>query len=365
MHLREITIRELPSFLESELYKGSQVLPLTPERAASQMNNPRALPDDTILVVAYTDAGQLAGFAGMLPDTAYCDDGPFRFAWNSGWWVDKELGKGLALPLFYRSVQACKGNYMITYLTPHTRKIMELTRLFYFTDPVKAVRLQILSDMSGKVRRNVTALKAFTMNIAILDRIVNVFLRGRLQRWIKARKNEVPAIAYMEYPDRDSMDFMERHNQGELCRRGPGEFEWITSFPWLVSRLPYGSKKRYPFSWQSPYFSIFWAKILVGEDIAGIVMLSGREGLFKIPYAYAERGSEARIASGICRIMWEKKAKALYTARKEIIEYLERNAFPVLNRRYSMQELAVSKTISHRHPERFFLQDGDGDAVFT
>jgi hypothetical protein len=44
---------------------------------------------------------------------------------------------------------------------------------------------------------------------------------------------------------------------------------------------------------------------------------------------------------------------------------MEKNAFPVFYKKSGLQELAVSRTVSHRHPEKFFLQDGDGDAVFT
>jgi hypothetical protein len=365
MIIRDITIKELPAFINSELYKGSRMVPVTPERAVSQSKNPRAQPDDVVLIVAYTEDGQLAGFAGMLPDTGTSAKGPYRFAWNSGWWVDKELGKGIALDLFLRSIDAWKEQYMITDLTPRTRKIIELTHLFYFAAPARGIRLQILSDFSGKLRRNYKSLLIFSGMFTVIDAIFNSILRLRHSLWLKKTKTEGLKIEYIQDLENDSLSFIERHSQGELCHRGKKEFSWIISYPWIVAEASGLKKNLYPFSWECRNFEYSWAKILYREEIAGIVLLTHKDGLVKIPYAYYEPGQLNLFSYAVCRILLDRKAAGFYTVRGELMDFLEKNNFPVFYKKPVAQDLAVSKTLSDRQPEKFFLQDGDGDGVFT
>jgi hypothetical protein len=365
MTILEITIKELPSFIHSELYKGSRMVPVTPERAISQANNPRAQPDDVALIVAYTKEGQLAGFAGLLPDTGNSKEGPYRFAWNSGWWVDKELGKGIALNLFYRSIQAWEGQILITHLTPHTRKIIELTRLFYFADPVRGIRYQILSDFSGKFRRKFRSLRIFSGLFAFTDTLINAVLQYRLRRWKRKKETGELKTETVQDFDKDILNFIERHSRGELCRRGKPEFEWIRAYPWMVMEAPGAKTGKYPFSRECKLFEYRWTKILFHGEIAGIALLTNREGLFKISYAYYEAGLLEPFSRALCLILIDRKATGFYTVRGEIGETMEKTDFPVFYKKPVIQELAVSRTISKRQPENFFLQDGDGDGVFT
>jgi hypothetical protein len=365
MIIRDITVKELPAFIDSDLYKGSRIVPITTERAISQVNNPRAQPDDAVLIVAYTEEGQLAGFAGVLPDGGNSAEGPYRFAWNSGWWVDTERGKGIALNLFYRSIQAWKGQIMITDLTPHTRKIIELTRLFYFADPVPGIRLQILSDFSGKLRRKSKSLMILAGLFTFIDRLINSVLRYRLNRWKRKYETGGLKIEYFQDFEKDSLNFISTHSRGELCRRGKPEFDWIMTYPWMVTEAPVVQTGKYPFSRECRQFEYTWAKIVYHEEVAGIVLLTNREGLFKIPYAYYEPGRLNLVSSAVCRILIDLKATGFYTVRREIRDAIATNSFPVFYKKAAVQELAVSRTVAHRHPESFFLQDGDGDGVFT
>jgi hypothetical protein len=365
MTIREITIAELPEFLETSLYKGSRLIPVTPERVVSQVNNPRARATDVVLIVAYTDDGQLAGFVGMLPDTAFSKDGSFRFAWNSCWWVDPELGREISLKLFYRSIQVWKGYYMITELTRHTRKIIELTRLFYFGVSSGGVKIQIRSDIKGKVRRNFEKARLILPLAAIADGLINFFISRRLEKWGKQHIPKELTIQYLSRPDEESLGFMANHNQQELCRRGKEEFKWIFSYPWLAMNEAGRPSVSYPFSWQCRHFELFMARVFYNGKPIALAMLSDREGYCKIPYAWFDDTYGELFASAIFKILIERKAPGIYTFRKQIMEFAEKNGFPALQKKMVSSELAISREIAHLRPEDFILQDGDGDAVFT
>jgi hypothetical protein len=365
MAIQEISVRELPGFIDSALYSGSHVIPITPERVFSQVNNPRAKPDDIVLIVAYTEEGRLAGFIGMLPDTGNSSDGPYRFIWNSCWWVDPKLGKGIALKLFYRSIQVWQGNYMITDFTQHTRKIVELTRLFYLVNPVQGIRIQILSDFSGKLVRKAKAFRLFLPFSLVVDKAINLILAYRLKKWSRKNAPEGLSIEYMESMDNDCLNYIDRHNGDELCRRGGQEFDWMISYPWLVRTTSVKPAVKYPFSHECSHFEFIIARITDRGKIAGIVLFSNREDFFKIPYAYYEPLQINLFSYAVCKILIDRKAAGFCTFRNEIRDYIKKNNFPFFYKKNVIKELAVSKTISDRLPEKFYLQDGDGDVVFT
>jgi hypothetical protein len=365
MIIRDITIKELPAFMDSELYKGSRVIPVTPERAVSHVNNPRAQADDVVLIVAYTEEGRLAGFAGMLPDTGQSKEGLYRFAWNSGWWVDPQWGRGVALDLFFRSIQAWMGQYMIADLTPHTRKIVALTNLFYFTDPDNGVRFQILSDFAGKFRRKYSCSPVLTGLFACIDRCINSILHYRLRCWEKRTETEDIKIEDIPDFDSDCLRFIEEHSHDELSRRSEAEFRWIFSYPWLVKGSSATSRNQYPFSWKCMHFEYRRIKITARGEIAGIVMFTNREGLFKIPYAYYDPDRIHIFSRAVCRHLIDGKASGFLTSRRQLIDTMEKDAFPVFYTKSFIHEIAVSKDISQRRPEKYRVQEGDGDAVFT
>jgi hypothetical protein len=365
MILRDITTEELPAFIASELYRNSKKIPITPERADSLCNNPRTQPDDVVLVVAYTDDGQLAGFAGTLPDTGQSDSGPYRFAWNSGWWVDPVLGREIALKLLFRSVRAWKGYFMISDLTPHTRKIIALTNGFDFPVATQGIRLQILSDVAGKIaRRYGTFFPVHTLLTAV-DTLANIFLQFRLSLWRRNQKTKGLSVQYVDNIDGSGLRFIEKHNENELCRRAGPELKWIMSHPWIVSAVSGTVNHEYPFSRVCRHFEYKIATVCFGDEIIALFFLSNREGLFRLPYLYFNHEWFDLAVEALCSIIISEKATGFHTFRDDLKQQLKKIHFPCLYKSPATQELAVSKTLAGRNPGQYGLQDGDGDVVFT
>ncbi len=364
MKILEITVKDLQNFLHSSLYKSLKTIPITPERVLSLINNPRAQADDVILVVAITEANNLAGFAGMLPDIGYSAEGTFRFAWNSGWWVDPVYGKGIALKLFYKSIHAWKGQYMITDLTDYTRNIIKNTGLFYFTEPEKGVYLKIRSNLI--LKEKVKLWKIPEIIPILIDSLINSIMRLRLNRWQRKYNYAGISVQYISQFEPTDIDFIHKLNKDELCKREYVEFEWITSYQWLASAIkPEWQGRHYPFLWLCRQFKTEYIRLLLNDEIIGLAMLTNRDGNYKIPYAYFRNDSELLCYNTLCNILIEKQAYSFLTFREKMAEYFINSQFPVLRKRTVLKDLAVSKTLTHFHPELYILQDGDGDVVFT
>lgn len=366
MKILEIAVKDLQHFLNVPLYQAFKTIPLTPERMLSQINNPRARADDIVLIVALTDENNLAGFVGMVPDEGHSADGSFRFAWNSCWWVDPVYGKGIALKLFYKSIQAWEGQYMITDLTEYTRNIVKKTGLFIFTKPKKGIYLKIRSDFSLKAKVNSKIWCIMQIFLALSDTLINSIEKQRLSWWQKKNALADITVQYISHFEPTDINLIQRLNKDELCRRGNAEFEWINSFPWLTCEIQSEWKGRfYPFSWLCRQFKTEFIRILQDNEIIGLAMLTCRDGVYKIPYAYFIRNAESKCFKALCHFLIERQAGGFLTFREELAGYMIDSQFPVLRKKQVLKDLAFSKSLSHYHPEMYMLQDGDGDVVFT
>ena len=122
---------------------------------------------------------------------------------------------------------------------------------------------------------------------------------------------------------------------------------------------------KYPFSRECEVFENILAKIMYNGKITGVVFLTNRNGLFRIPYVYADSSQSNPVFFAVCKMLIEKNASGFCTFRRDITEYIEKNAFPCFYKKCIIKELAISKAIIQKQPEKYFLQDGDGDVVFT
>jgi hypothetical protein len=366
MKILEVAVKDLQHFLSSPIYNNLKVIPLTPERMLSQLNNPRARADDIVLIVAITDENILAGFIGMLPDKAFGADKTYRFAWNSCWWADPVHGKGIALQLFFKSIHAWKGNYMITDLTEYTRNIVKQTGLFYFTEPKNGVCLKIRSDLALYFQGRNRKWRMLLRLLNLIDWLINGLIKLRLNKWKRKTNGVDIAIQYIPSFDKSDIDFISKMNGNELCRREKTEFEWITTYPWLTHEKGQEWKgKSYPFSWLCRQFKIEYIRFLYNTEIIGLALLTCRDGVYRIPYAYFNHHFEIPCYSSLCRIFIENKATGILTFREGLVKYLINSKFPAIRKKVVIKDLAISKSLSPYHPEHYILQDGDGDVVFT
>jgi hypothetical protein len=84
--IRKVRLSELESFIQSESFGQLANIPITPARAKSYIKNPHGLPDDVVLIMAFTD-GQLVAFRSLFAGTVQKG-----MREDQVWMVQRQLG---------------------------------------------------------------------------------------------------------------------------------------------------------------------------------------------------------------------------------------------------------------------------------
>ncbi|MBC7388471.1 MAG: hypothetical protein H7329_04610, partial [Opitutaceae bacterium] len=139
MKLRTILVNELEAYIVSQEYLQTEIIPITKQRAASHVRNPRANPEDPALILAEEENGNVLGFIGLLPDFLFHPDKK-KVYWISCWWVHSTKGKSLGVPLLLSAYQATSG-LLLADSIPDTLSVFQKTKLFVVPEPKKGLKL--------------------------------------------------------------------------------------------------------------------------------------------------------------------------------------------------------------------------------
>ncbi|MCK4748983.1 MAG: hypothetical protein KAT15_18150, partial [Bacteroidales bacterium] len=153
MEIRAISLQDLSDYISGDSWDQADTIPITPERARSQQQNPYARPDDIVLWVATSGDGQVIGFAGSLPAFDVHNSG--RMGWNTCWWVDPDRGKDMALPLFSKFLYNWDQHVAFADMTQHTYAIIDQLG---FCHTRKELLIQNHIRLSGREIRSKTGL---------------------------------------------------------------------------------------------------------------------------------------------------------------------------------------------------------------
>lgn len=364
MKFEEYTLSQLVSYTLSDKYEQSAVIPITPLRAKSQVKNPRANPEDIVLIIAYNDQDEMIGYIGALPDWVGGDIHK-KAAWNSCWWIDPVNGREEAMPLFYRFIDRWDRKVMFAELTPQTFQIV--SRMGFFEG-------RIITGCRGYLRLPLSEILPAKRNIFqpirwllyAIDTIFNLFWEIRLMIWNALnRKNDNMEWQFVESSDEEIARLISQSSDKELTRRGEAELTWIRDHPWVMEGRPDTYAKRYHFTSHARHFLHQWIKIISGNDLRAFLIITLRNGHLKVPYLYYTPESLPDILDFLLHYMINNKVLYVTLYRKDLADWFMKSKSPMLYKRRIPRYTAISKDLSDSVPEDYFLQDGDGDCVFT
>lgn len=359
-HFREIKAGELEEFTESQEFRLLDPKPITLIRALSQARNPRARPDDTVLIMA-TEGNQLLGFAGLLPDWAQGDPA-LPLSSNTGWWVDPKRGRHLSLPIFARALNACHRRMLLTDATDHTRRILEKTGWFYFAPPVSGKKAIFRAYATQYTRRRFRYPVAAVVTQP-MDAMINLAFIT-LPQLMKRRKKETLVLKESDEIDSQASLFISECNAQEFIRRNKMELEWALTWKWLHSIRPYNNEN-YPFSLFAPGFKQKIITIKEGQRMAGVAILNIRDRHATVPYLYVKEAGEQKIWGKLTGYLKESGAISCTSYRPGWIEFLENHRFDYLFAKKAYRHMAVTHELVPLWQKFPDIQDGDGDNIFT
>lgn len=362
MQIREITIADLPDFAQSELWQGLHPKPITPLRAISQFQNPRAKPDDIALIIAYEN-DVLIGLVGLLPHliNGQADQPAYS---NTCWWAHPEKGKQLAIPLFFKAFALCNQRMFMTDCTPHTLSILKKTNWFDFPETTPGIRGFLKFNLHEIIPAKLPATRKLKPLLKLSDQTLN-FLTAPYRKVIQYRfGRNSPTVEYLPSLNEELKTFMQDHSSLEFTRRSGKDLEWIRQFPWITTKDK-AQKVEYPFSHFVESFEQYFIHITSPDQTIGLLFISVKNGHMKVPYVYFNEKDAGEILKVIYQQALLKNVVTLTVFNPTLVAVMDSMTHPFLFRKKIKRLIAISKQLSTLYQKYPCLQDGDGDVVFT
>jgi hypothetical protein len=356
-----ISFQEITAYISGEHWDRAEIIPITPERAGSQQQNPNARPGDPCLWVAVSEEGRVIGFAGSLP--AFDVRNRSKMGWNTCWWVDPARGKAAAMPLIYQFLHAWDQKVAFADMTPRTRAIID-TLGFCNTREEPLAQIRIRVPVHKVVSRLGSAGWIFLPFVCPAALLVNGFQQLRMRRSI--RKAGPVKTEYMDHLDEEVYGFIRQHQGKDFARRSVDEYRWIEKHPWLVKRSAYArvTGKRYPFSYEVRDYRLQWLVSRREGAVTSVMLVSTRDGAMKVLYYFGKEPGDAiavlKERSFACR-----GVHSLIFAHPALVSHAAGLAEIGLRTLYKSRLVGVSRKIMEKLPEEMVIQLGDGDSVFT
>ncbi len=354
------TIGELQEFLESEKYKHSKILPVSPERVASYIENPRAGQNMPVLFTI-SENDQIIAYRTLLPDHLNTRGDRVSFAWLSGNYVSPDQRRrGLSTKLFKTVEEAWQGKLMYTNYAPASKAVYDKSGVFeeFAVRPGKRYYMRSSLQSLYKERIGSASLLSF------LDRLINGIHDAQLYN---LAFDYLPGIQLSGLDTIDSQvaDLIKQAVPGSLFGRDTMEFEWIRKFPWVTLDHDQSLPGHYQFTRIADRFKNLWFKIEMNGAIAFLWISILNEKL-SVPYFFHNDPMLIVAARQlVLNTMLEYRAAYLSVRHPELGPVLGTRKNPFLISRDMPQHYFAHKELKELIPTGKLIHDGDGDCVFT
>ncbi len=359
MKFQEIKVGALENFINSTLYKNSKNIPITKQRAISQLHNPRADKEDIALIIAINETEEILGFIGSLPD--YFSKTKTKVYWNSCWWIDPKKGKHTAIPLFLIFLKTSNNKVMFRDMTEKTKQIIRKLNKFITVKNLDGYRYFLKLQSSVIIPKKIPALRSLKPFLKLVDFMVNTFL---VFKKTTSTKNII--CIYSKNIDDEIVTFIQKLNKKELFKREKKELEWILNYPWVLKNSLKSNAQYYYFTDTSISFDASLIKVYKKKtELIAVLFLTNNKGLVKIPYVYFELENIRFIVQAIYQYLYNQKAVSFLTYNKHLNDFIQKNRNPFWYKKQDNRTFTISKSLQKEVGFDFDFQDGEGDFVFT
>ncbi len=358
LEIKKIRLSELEDFVQSEMFRKFNVVPITQARANSYLQNSRAKFEDVVLYLGFV-GDQLVAFRSLFADLAFVGENPIRFAWCSGSWVHPGYRrKGYSKQLLTEAYSDWDKKLMFTNYAPESEQLYIETGWFHPIHQYKGVRCYLFpktEKLLSAASKN--ALSRITFKA--IDFIVRIFVSFKLT-FFRPTINVGYAFEETVLPDDECYQMVQENKSVSLYRRGKQELEWIFNNPWILS-VEYDSGRNYPFSSFSDDFFYRTIKIFRSNKFIGFFIFSVRERHLKTLFFQIEEGLENEIAAFLKQYCVENKLEMATVNNSKVGEVLFKRKFPFLHVKKMGQKIYSTFDVKGGYS----FQDGDGDVFFT
>lgn len=357
IQLKTFNRKELEDFVLSGAFQQYDFLPVTKHRALSQVKNPEASDEDTLLILAFCE-DKLAGYVGCFPDGFKVNGEKISYAWLSTLYVNPEFRKERpAKKLLKKVFEEYEGRIAVTEFTREAEALYNIMGVFDYVFPKEGKRYYFRTDAAKMIPEKKPGAEKLKPLFKLIDTAANSLIS------IKNLTKGKPDFHYeiLNRIDTESADFIAEFSG----QRDAAAINTFIDNPWVLE----GKKdSRYLFSSFAEVFQYFWVKIYDENSKLDIgLLLQLRDGYLKIPYLFSNTELDKAVHF-LNYFIVKNKVKAFTSYQTMLNNAIEKSkAFPEIYKRDFKREYLFHKQLLQILPENFNprYQDGDGDCMMT
>lgn len=368
MDFKKLNKAALTEFIESKIFRNLADLPISYHRAVAQLNNPRMLPTDILLLMAMENE-QVLGYLGFVPDEIKVGEGrKERIAAISCLWVSPAArGKRIAEKMVRRGLELYDGNLLGSDYVPGIKKIYDRSEGFY-EDPfaLKGFRIYLRSELAYILPPKKELFAKLKPMLTIADTMVNTLL----QVPAILKKNQLPegvSIAEVDRFDQEDIKLIEAQKGNAVLGRDLKTLNWIMEYPWVIEEREKSElNKKYYFSSSEPFCCHRLVKVKnKNNELIGIMLFLHRNKHLKLSYLFYQ-GDINIVGKVVDFIMNDWKAHIFTSFHKDLNQYLQTTGKRGLYQKPIQRQYVIAKKYWNliTAPDTI-VQGGDLDAAFT
>ncbi|MGH1520373.1 GNAT family N-acetyltransferase [Chryseobacterium sp. JK1] len=357
IQLKTFNRKELEEFVVSGAYQQYGFLPITKHRALSQIRNPKASDEDTLLILAFFE-DQLIGYVGCFPDQLIADGKTIHYAWLSTFYVNPEFRKKRPAKILLKKVfEEYQGKIAITEFTKEAEALYTIMGVFDDVFPKNGKRYYFRTDAATIIPEKKPKTEKLKPLFKLLDVAANAVIS------IKNLGIEKADFRYEVLPriDDESRHFIKSFPSV----RDAEAINIFINHPWVLE----GKKDpKYLFSSFAGKFQYFWIKIFDENTLlTDCFLLQLRDGYLKIPYLFSH-SDLSKVVKFLHFFIVKNKVKDFTSYQTRLNEAIGHSkSFPKIYERNFKREYLFHKDLLKELPANFNpqFQDGDGDCMMT
>lgn len=354
MKLVTYTVADISRMLDDGTFWQSGALPVTRERAISQINNPRAAPTDVILVVAYGADGEVCAYIGMLPDRAWVGEAHEKFAWLTAWWVSPtNAPSGVGFLVLVKAMSCYQNKVAAQGFSDQALGVYAASRKFSDYSKLDGAEFEFFG------KREIALW-------SVLNKLRQWISKARL-RWVRGQLDLSNArLLEVRRVDEDSERMLRSHAATNISRRLGPDFDWIRDYPWVRMRNGTVDDGDYYFTRYADHFAIRFFKVLDADgQCRAFLIFKERDRRTELAGAYYDEADVDLVADVIRAHVLDSDFVYFSLFDESITTRLQRNVFPYSSRVNVVRRQILSKRLAEIIGGRPAFQAGDADCIFV
>jgi ribosomal protein S18 acetylase RimI-like enzyme len=361
MQIKSYNRTELEEYVHSDFFRTLNKIPISIQRAISQINNPYCSSEDILLWAAYENAS-LIGYIGVLPDTIELKNSKNKIYWVSCFWVSEAYrNENLASQLFFLLIKQYKSQLFISNFLFSLENTYQGLGIFQPTQYNFGRTFYINFCFSDILQARFPELIPVMPFYLIAEKLLNLILKTR--RIFNINKKKYLNIIENKELDEELWSFLNTFSlTSESVVRSVEHFRWILNFPWVLTGKPDKESGRYYFTSKSEQFEYKLLKLYDSQKLAGFVLLKIRDKNLTVSYLYSDNDHIESIVYYLLKLSFTENINTITTFDQRLSKKLKKKR----------QKFIFIKNIKRPYifPKNYeiessIFQDGDGDLIFT